>query len=113
MRIPLKASCFVEGCDVVCLMYAFSFSDLKFSSSLLDQIPSFPSSQEDYDTDIVRSNDLFSFGSSNDGKPLYQCYSCEQPDCDEETICDSAHQVSKATYQVINEKQPNFICYYF
>ena len=81
--------------------FFFPFPDLTFSSSLLDHMPNLaPGSFEDddeEDTLPLSGNNTFGLLPLNinlAGQPRYQCYSCEQPDCSEETICYDAFQVS-------------------
>jgi len=42
----------------------------------------------------ISGNGTFGLPNLNKHLPKYQCHSCEQPDCSEETICINAYQVS-------------------
>jgi len=79
-----------------------SSEDLRFSSSLLDHLPHFSLNgleEDEEDTLPLSGNDLSFFGHSpkvDNGQPQYQCHSCEQPDCSEESICNNAYQCWKS-----------------
>ena len=77
----------------------FVATGMVFSSSLLEHMPSFTFNsveEDEEDTLPVSSgnNSFLGFPTNlNIGTPRYQCHSCEQPDCSEETICHNAYQV--------------------
>ncbi len=61
-------------------------------------MPNFPLSMFDDDEENtlpLSGNTTFGLPNMNLGQPKYQCHSCEQPDCSEETICTNAYQVYK------------------
>lgn len=72
-------------------------------------MPNFPLSifeDEEENTLPVSGNGSFGLMPTNInlGEPKYQCHSCEQPDCSEETICSNAYQVislSKFLYRTL------------
>lgn len=78
--------------------FSLVFTDLIFSSSLLDAMPSFPLNVIDDEEDTLPAFGNLTFSGIlptglNLGQPVYECVSCEQPDCSEQTTCKNAFQV--------------------
>ncbi|KAI9557308.1 putative TGF-beta receptor type I saxophone protein [Daphnia sinensis] len=90
------------------LQYAYSSDDdgssedLVFSSSLLESMPHFPldmfGDDEENSLDVTGNSTLglLSPNLNLNNHAKYQCHSCEQPDCLEETICNNAYQCWKS-----------------
>lgn len=77
-----------------------SSEDLVFSSSLLESMPHFPldmfGDDEENSLDVSGNGTLGLLSPNLNHHAKYQCHSCEQPDCSEETICNNAYQCWKS-----------------
>lgn len=77
-----------------------SSEDLVFSSSLLESMPHFPldmfGDDEENSLDVFGNGTLGLLSPNLNHHAKYQCHSCEQPDCSEETICNNAYQCWKS-----------------